>query len=374
VPRDALLLLNAGAGPRGDAARHERELVDLLGAHGIRAQVRVIQRAGYARAPVREAARSGPGLVIAAGGDGTVEAVARGLVRTGVTLGIIPLGTYNNVATCLGIPRDVRAACALIGEGTKRAIDVGLVEARGATKPRAFFEMGAVGLAAALMPVGEDVEKRRWRDLVLALPPAVEMAPTDVTLRLDGSRATRRSRSLLVEVANAPRVGAGLLVAPEARLDDGLLRVAVYEEVEQAALAARFVALKAGLAPASARIARASARRLTVRTAAPLPVLADSKVVGTTPAAFAVLPGALSVVVGRGFGLAHPPSERLVAASARLAALPPALVGRPGAPAGDGQAEVTPPTGGRPAPHVAGLLGGTAAFAALAGLLGRRAG
>jgi diacylglycerol kinase (ATP) len=331
-----------------------------------------------------------------------VEAVARGLVESGVTLGIIPLGTYNNVATCLGIPRDVRAACALIAEGAPRSIDVGLVEARGATRPRVFVEMGAVGLAAALMPVGEDVEKRRWRDLVRVLPPAVEMAPTDVTVRLDGSRATRRARSLLVEVANAPRAGAGLLVAPEARLDDGLLRVAVYEELEQAALAARFFALKAGLAPESARIARAVAQRLRVRTATPLPVLADSKIVGTTPATFSVLPGALSVVVGRGFGLAHPPSERLVTASARRAARA-GPADRPESPPGDAGRGALPPggtgagtgdTGGAEAvisarasaphasgrrgrqlvPRAAGVFGRAAVLAALAGLVGWRTG
>jgi hypothetical protein len=245
------------------------------------------------------------------------------------------------------------------------------------------------------MPVGEDVEKRRWRDLVRVLPAAVKMAPTDVTVRLDGSRATRRARSLLVEVANAPRAGAGLLVAPEARLDDGLLHVAVYEDVEQAALAARFVALKAGLAPESARISRASAQRLRVCTATPLPVLADSKIVGTTPATFSVLPGALSVVVGRGFGLAHPPSERLVAASARLAARagpvgqpePPAsegaghgaaAAGGTGAGTGGGETVGSTPAsdrrGPKPVPHVAGVFGGAAALAALAGLVGRRIG
>jgi hypothetical protein len=110
APRDALLIINAGAGPHDDAGTHVRELVEHLGAHGIRARVRIIQRAADARQHIRAAARAGRGLVIAAGGDGTVEAVARDLVKSGVTLGIIPLGTYNNVATCLGIPRDVRAA------------------------------------------------------------------------------------------------------------------------------------------------------------------------------------------------------------------------------------------------------------------------
>jgi hypothetical protein len=120
-------------------------------------------------------------------------------------------------------------------------------------------------------------------------------------------------------VANSPRTAAGLTLSPDARMDDGLLNVAIYDDLEQAALAARFVALKAGAQPEDARIQRARARYVDVETAVPLPVLADSKVVGTTPARFEVVPGALAVVVGHGFGLLRPASEELVRASAQLA-------------------------------------------------------
>jgi diacylglycerol kinase (ATP) len=107
--RRALLVINSKSGPNRDSLLRIHELVDVLAEFQIRADVHVKLRKKEARDETREAAASGNyDLVIAAGGDGTVEAVARGLQETRVPLGIIPLGTFNKVATSLGIPSDVR--------------------------------------------------------------------------------------------------------------------------------------------------------------------------------------------------------------------------------------------------------------------------
>src|SRR5438094_95633 len=144
--RRALLIVNSKSGPRHDSLLRVRELVALLATHGVDAEVRVKLRKKQARKDARQAAQAGYPLVIAAGGDGTVEAVAAGLVGTKAALGIVPLGTYNNVAHCLGIPDDIAAACALIGAGAPHAIDVGIVRARGKKKPKVFLESAIVGL------------------------------------------------------------------------------------------------------------------------------------------------------------------------------------------------------------------------------------
>ena len=163
------------------------------------------------------------------------------------------------------------------------------------------------------------------------------MRPTPAALRLDGEPAEREAHTLLVEVANAPLMGPAFQVAPHARMDDALLDVAIYHDVTPAGLAARLVALKAGVEPDDARIERARTRRLELRTAAPLPVMADSKVIGTTPATFEVLPGALRVIAGHGPGLAHPVAEALLEAAVSRAHRPSAAApaaAPPDAPAG----------------------------------------
>jgi diacylglycerol kinase (ATP) len=354
--RRALLIINSKSGPQNDSLLRVQEVVARLDRHGIGAEVRVKLRKKQARREARRAARDGWPLVVAAGGDGTVEAVASGLVGTETALGIIPLGTYNNVAGALGIPTDLSEACALIGVGVTRPVDVGWVAARGSKRPRVFLEMGAAGVTAALIPAGQEAKKGAWDVAARILPLVAAMSPTPTELRLDGGAGCLRVNTLLVEVANGPRMGPALTVAPGARMDDGLLDLAVYRDMTQAALTARAVALKAGAASDDPQIERARVRRVDVRTERPLPVTADSKLVGTTPARFEVWPGALRVIAGAGAGLAHPVAGALVAAAAAEAhALVPASSEAPASPG--------------PADHPDGLI--PAAAATLAPIAGR---
>ena len=319
--RRALLIINSKSGPNHDSILHIRELVDLLASFGIRVDVRVKLHKSQTRKEVRAAADDGRyELVIAAGGDGTVEAVASGLVGTPASLGIIPLGTYNNVATCLGIPTDVTQACALIACGTARRIDVGEVLARHMKRPRVFLELSTVGLGAALGPLGQHVEKKRWNQAAQTLPAVMDMSPTPTQVNLDDVQGPT-SNTLLVTISNAPRAGAGLSLAPAARMDDGLLDVCIYEDMHQTDVLARFLPGPGSLtsSPTDDKLLRARARTVEVHTARPMPVSIESKIVGVTPARFTVLGGALSVIAGDGSGLLHPSSVELVRASASAA-------------------------------------------------------
>jgi diacylglycerol kinase (ATP) len=310
----ALLIINSKSGPNHDSILRVRELVDLLATHGIGADVRVKLRKSQARREARMAAKAGYPLVVAAGGDGTVASVARGLVGSKTVLGVIPLGTYNNVATSLGIPVDADQACALIAAAPVRAVDVGEVRARGMKRPRAFLEVGAVGIAAPLVIAGQGFEKGRWDDVTTHLPRAVTMSPAVIGVRLDGQRAVHRAHSLLAIVANTPRAGAGLIVAPGAKVDDGLLEVRVFEEMPQPTLAAHFLATKTGTVGEDPRVRSSTGRKIVIRSTTPLPVAVDSKVVGSTPARFRVRTGGLLVIAGRGDALERPAAQSLLSA------------------------------------------------------------
>jgi diacylglycerol kinase (ATP) len=324
APLPALLIVNSKSGPAHDSLLRVREIVDLLAGHGIAAEVRVKLHKSQARRDARAAAKRGYPLVIAAGGDGTVASVARGLIGSNAVLGIIRLGTYNNVATSLGIPADVVQACALIAAAPVRAVDVGQVRAKGMNRPRAFLEIGAVGIAAPLTVAGQGFEKGRWDAIARHLPDALAMSPTVLGVRIDGRRPAYRAQSLLALVANTPRFGAGLRVAPDARVDDGLLEVRVYEDMTQLSLAAHIAAVKAGTVGDEPRVRSTNARKVEIKSATPLPVVVDSKVVGSTPAHFRTLTGALLVIAGRGDGLSRPAAQPLVSAIKNQAVAPPA--------------------------------------------------
>jgi diacylglycerol kinase (ATP) len=106
----------AAAEPR-PAEERAREIVALLARHGIDAALCVTLRRKHARREARGAAKAGIPLVIAAGGDGTVTAVARGVRGSKTVLGIVPLGGRNTIAASRGIPSDLAAACALLAAG-----------------------------------------------------------------------------------------------------------------------------------------------------------------------------------------------------------------------------------------------------------------
>ena len=297
--RRALLIINSKSGPHGDSLLRLRELVDLLSLFNIRADVRVKLRKKQARREARLAARAGCDVVIAAGGDGTVEAVASGLMGTSTPLGIIPLGTYNNLATCLGIPSDAREACALIAAGSPRALDAAVVRAHGMKKPRAFFETCAIGVGAAIASAGQDFEKGRWQDAARSLSPALAMSPVLTRLDVD-DEPPQWTHTLLITVSNAPRAGAALQLAPDARMDDGALDLTVFDELQQAELAARLPALASGnLHPVDdPRVQHRRCAKLQVRSTRPLPVAADSRLLGTTPVQIRVKPGGRAGVRG----------------------------------------------------------------------------
>jgi diacylglycerol kinase (ATP) len=297
-----LLLVNPHAkANRSHPDQDARRIVELLARRGIRADVRVEPTPARARRRVQEAVRAGCPLVIAAGGDGTVEAVAPALVHTQTALGILPRGTYNNLAACLGIPSDLAAACSLLTTAPARPIDVGQVRARGARRPHLFLEQASLGLGPLLAPVGEGLEKGHWLDALRALPAAMRLEAIPVRVVMAGAGPGWDARTLLITICNAPRSGAALVLAPEARMDDGLLDMCVYDGLDQGQLAAMFLQSLAGVVEDQPGMRRATASWVDISTPSSSPgrrvlVAADADVVGETPARFTVLPGALRVV------------------------------------------------------------------------------
>jgi hypothetical protein len=181
-------------------------------------------------------------------------------------------------------------------------------------RPRVFLETGAVGIAAPLGVAGQGFEKGRWDAVSSHLPRAIEMTPAILGVRVDGQPSVHQAQSLLAIIANTPRMGAGLVLAPEAKLDDGLLEVRVYEDMPQPALMTHLLAVKTGTARDDPRVRRASGRKVVIRSTTPLPVLVETKVVGSTPARFRVRTGALLTIAGSGDGLSRPASKSLISA------------------------------------------------------------
>src|SRR5450755_1292831 len=122
---------------------HETMILDGLRAHNIEPEVWYTSVEDAGEGLARKAADEHADMVIAAGGDGTIHAVASGLIGRESVLGIIAMGTMNNLAHSLGIPTTIEEACNVIAEGETHAIDVGKVNGQ------IFIEVAGIGFEAA---------------------------------------------------------------------------------------------------------------------------------------------------------------------------------------------------------------------------------
>lgn len=179
----------------------------------------------------REAVAQGVDVVLAAGGDGTVRAVAEGLRGSESAMGIVPSGTGNLLARNLGVPLDDPSGCvAAAFKGRTRAIDVATVQTtgpEGGTQEHTFVVMAGIGLDAEMAANAEDDVKKRVGWLAYVKPVLDSMrggSRTRVRYRVDGHAAhSTRVHTLLV--GNCGDLPGKVRLLPDAALDDGVLDV-----------------------------------------------------------------------------------------------------------------------------------------------------
>ncbi|MHB8521570.1 MAG: diacylglycerol/lipid kinase family protein [Limisphaerales bacterium] len=284
---------------RGEKAKRLRRHLDDLGAS---ATLRPTAAAGEGRKLAAEAVEEGFEVIVAAGGDGTLNEVLNGIgdVPEGFArtrLGVLPLGTVNVFAKELGIPSDVRRAWEAIQRGREMAIDLPEVEsgAEGARQRRHFAQMAGAGLdARAVDLVSWELKKKIGLFAYVAAFLEALREPHPQITYTDGSRTATGE---LILVGNGRYYGGRFQLFPEADMRDGRLGVFILPCVNWA------VVLRCGLALLTGRLHRLKAAQhfrvdtfqLTADRLARLEL--DGEARGNLPATFAVQPRALHVIV-----------------------------------------------------------------------------
>jgi diacylglycerol kinase (ATP) len=221
-------MIRAILNPRaGTAARRAYGALEKGAGAWTEIEVRVTERRGHARELAQEAVDRGDSLLLVAGGDGTTNEVARATVGTGTALALLPVGSGNGLARTLGIPLRPEPALRALEAGVTRSMDVG--HANG----RLFLNIAGAGFDAAVgLAFHERGAQGGRRGVLIYVSLALRMffshQSSPFVLDCEGGRL--EGRAFLVAMANGRQYGGGAVVAPGARLDDGLLDFFVIDE------------------------------------------------------------------------------------------------------------------------------------------------
>jgi YegS/Rv2252/BmrU family lipid kinase len=248
---------------------------------------------------VREVLDVGCDPVIIGGGDGSFSTAANVLARQRVTLGLIPLGTANDFARTLGIPEDIEGACAVIAKGAVVEMDLGRIG------DRYYLNLASAGLAGEVTRVLPRWLKRVVGPLAYPIGTAytfLRYKPFDAQLAFpDGDHRSVTIRRLLqIGVGNGHYYGGGMVVAPAAKPDDGLLDVYVIEHRRWRKLLPIAAALKTGDYIHRAGVHYYRTTAVALRTNRPIDVDVDGDPDGTTPQRFSIACAALRVLAPHG--------------------------------------------------------------------------
>jgi diacylglycerol kinase (ATP) len=295
----AKLIVNPGSGQTSGRLKLIEQAVHLLTAQGMAVDVALAKPKKMAVPIAKQAVKDGYKVVIAMGGDDTIEAIIRGIAGSKARLGIIPAGTNNNLALSLHIPEDLQKACAIIVNDQAHKLDMGQIKVKG--KKFKFFEVVTIGLGAAIYPDIKEIPKGNLaslKDAVLTI--LNHKTKPKVSIELDDESKITVETMLMI-VTNIPYIGQKFLVSPDASVNDGLLDIAVYPEFSKPELLTYFGKVMNQGRTEDGKIQRYRAHKIKVKTSPELKLMADGIMLGSGPIKIKVLSGALRVIVPDAF-------------------------------------------------------------------------
>ena len=288
------VIVNAGA-RQADEDQVCRQLAAIFNSHGVEADIWLGRSGGEIVELARRAAKGQSPVVVAGGGDGTINAVASELIDTGKVLGVLPLGTLNHFAKDLGIPLAIEAAVDVISQQTIANIDIGEVNGR------YFLNNSGLGLYPRIVQEREQQQAKgwgKWLAFFSALLIIIHRYPL-LSVRLDADARELRRRTPMVFVGNNEYELQGLNMGSRRCLNGGMLFLYVTREMS------RWRLFKMGLAALFGNLSDATdfdalcvrevsvqARRRRLRVA-----LDGEVVVMRLPLRYRVHPAALRVIV-----------------------------------------------------------------------------
>lgn len=236
--------------------------------------------------------RSHIDLVVIGGGDGTLNAAVDSLVHHHLPLGILPLGTANDLARTLGLPLEISAACQVIAAGKQRSIDLGWVNGKH------FFNVASLGLSVKITKRLTKQVKQRWGVFAYAIAAAQAMRqthPFTAQIQVDGQEI--KAHTVQIAIGNGRYYGGGLAVAADAAIDDQRLDLYSLEIKHWWQMLRILPKMRQGEHTDFPWVRKLHGREITVHTRDRQQINTDGELMMYTPATFRVIPKAISVFV-----------------------------------------------------------------------------
>ncbi len=284
---DMIIIFNPFSN-RGDS-RHTIDMVlQHLAQSDLDYEVKLTEERRHAIQLAREAAEAGAPLVVAAGGDGTVNEVANGILLAAegkeevasTTMGVLPMGSGNDFAWGLGIRDGVEEAVDRLKRGHTKVIDVAWAEFDNAP-PRYFVNMLGCGFDARVNIEAHKIKRLRGFAIYMAAVLKTLWVYFEKPLvRLQLDERTLETPSFITFVANGPRLGGGFLATPQARYDDGQMDICIATDIHRREVAGLIPKLMKGRHTNHPKIIMDRAANVTIESDYPLPCQADGETIG----------------------------------------------------------------------------------------------
>jgi len=233
------IILNPASGS-GRGAKSEGLVMEQLHQNDLDFDLTRTKERGHGIHLAHEASANGFDVIVAAGGDGTVNEVINGLLlaeESGLParpMGVICVGRGNDFADGVGIPPEVSKACATLAENEQRRIDIGKVYGGSFPEGRYFGNCVGAGFdAVTTIEVGKLPRLGGFLSFYLAVMKTIFLSSYDLAVRIDYAGKTLRQSCMLVSVMNGRRLGGGFWMAPEAQPDDGLFDICIAGSVNR---------------------------------------------------------------------------------------------------------------------------------------------
>jgi diacylglycerol kinase (ATP) len=310
-PMRAKLIFNPGAGAADESTVQLMDVIREMQVWKLVPEAFLVEPGCDLTKVIMDSLAQGIHMFVVCGGDGTISSVARTLAGIPATLGIIPIGTQNNIALSLGIPADIPAAIAILRNGRRIKLDVGMAACGNINTP--FLEACSVGLISTLFPSADDIQHGNLARVGDFLATLAASPPAEIHLLLDDKQEIHNLGHVVL-VTNMPYVGRHYQVGSATSFKDGLLDVLFFADLSKLELLG-YVFQGVGVGkPEDPRIQHFHVRRVDIDTHPAMPVMVDGTTLGEGLVRIEVRRHALAVMIGKpAFPTAHPEPEVILA-------------------------------------------------------------